>query len=396
MASMPQSNPSTYRTLDAWRGVASFWVVTFHANATLIPRFGETPAYLAPFASGYLGVQMFFVISGYCIAGSALSCSRKPRPTTSYLLARTKRIFPAYWASFAAYLAAAVLAEWLIARGTIKSSYLGEFHVASQPTGFFLHNLMLTAPYFRVPLLSVVAWTLCYEISFYAIVACAMGCFRKRTDFFFSSLHLLTIGCCTANLLPPAFHVFPLDMWPQFGLGVIIYDYYTSADRRRAMAALTTTLLLMIFYAGYRSEPLGYAKQPGQTTVVIAVAFALTVFLLRPWDARIAEWRLVKIFSGMGAWSYSLYLVNFLAIGLISQVIARAPSLRNFRVAAFCLSIFGALVFGYAFYRCFERPFLKNSRKMAETAKLARPTETLANVEAAEAAAAASGESTRN
>ena len=58
---------SVYRMLDAWRGLAALWVVMLHV------RLETTPDWLYRFgAYGHLGVPMFFVISGYCIANAAM------------------------------------------------------------------------------------------------------------------------------------------------------------------------------------------------------------------------------------------------------------------------------------------------------------------------------------
>lgn len=58
---------TTYHLLDASRGFAALWVVMLHVSLLGLPQ----PIY--EFSSfGLLGVQMFFVISGYCIANAAL------------------------------------------------------------------------------------------------------------------------------------------------------------------------------------------------------------------------------------------------------------------------------------------------------------------------------------
>jgi peptidoglycan/LPS O-acetylase OafA/YrhL len=63
---------SQYRSLDHWRGVAALSVVLFHGfgttyNRTLSPL-AEVLKAIA--AHGWLGVHLFFVISGYCITAS--------------------------------------------------------------------------------------------------------------------------------------------------------------------------------------------------------------------------------------------------------------------------------------------------------------------------------------
>ena len=67
-----------YLTLDAWRGFASIWVVLVHASliiGVMFPDLAQSPVFILC-KKGGLGVQMFFVISGYCIASAAGSAIR--------------------------------------------------------------------------------------------------------------------------------------------------------------------------------------------------------------------------------------------------------------------------------------------------------------------------------
>ena len=76
--------PDRYQTLDAWRGLASLWVVMLHATQTTIPEQFPQLAHRALYAFsfwGSLGVPIFFVVSGYCICGSACGLIAQPRET---------------------------------------------------------------------------------------------------------------------------------------------------------------------------------------------------------------------------------------------------------------------------------------------------------------------------
>src|ERR1041384_865590 len=71
--SMTNSPPARLRSIDALRGVAALGVVFFHAveqGRNVVPNnLLEYPVRLVQFASsfGYIGVFLFFVISGFCI-----------------------------------------------------------------------------------------------------------------------------------------------------------------------------------------------------------------------------------------------------------------------------------------------------------------------------------------
>ena len=91
-----------YQLLEAWRGLAALWVAIFHALLMGILLSGTTPGtdpISALIMKGQLGVTIFFVISGYCIANAAVSARGRPRPLRSFLEAgsggSTRRIISA-------------------------------------------------------------------------------------------------------------------------------------------------------------------------------------------------------------------------------------------------------------------------------------------------------------
>src|SRR5689334_17881239 len=87
-----------YRMLDAWRGVASLAVVAFHWAEIATRRAAAldmNPLY-AVSHYGALGVQIFFVISGFCIANAGMATLRRGEPLGTYARARIRRIYPTY------------------------------------------------------------------------------------------------------------------------------------------------------------------------------------------------------------------------------------------------------------------------------------------------------------
>jgi peptidoglycan/LPS O-acetylase OafA/YrhL len=72
-------------------------VLVFHAHRGRPPL---EPAWLGEFVSwGWLGVPLFFVISGYCIAERVARETKQGRSTLRFVLDRLWRLFPPYWAA---------------------------------------------------------------------------------------------------------------------------------------------------------------------------------------------------------------------------------------------------------------------------------------------------------
>jgi peptidoglycan/LPS O-acetylase OafA/YrhL len=81
--------------LDGLRGLAILPVLMFHLgpNPTRIPLFA---AYITQ--SGWLGVDLFFVLSGYLITGLLLDSAGRPGYYSNFITRRMLRIFPLYYA----------------------------------------------------------------------------------------------------------------------------------------------------------------------------------------------------------------------------------------------------------------------------------------------------------
>ena len=98
IAPVEKSERMRYDSLDLMRGLAALWVFFYHFS--LLFPFDQTSSFLhAAFCYGYLGVPMFFVISGYCMAAAARSALRREESVSSFLYRRMRRIYPPFWCS---------------------------------------------------------------------------------------------------------------------------------------------------------------------------------------------------------------------------------------------------------------------------------------------------------
>lgn len=145
--------------LDYGRLVAALSVVAFHyffngirngkiESITAIPELAQVAVY------GHLGVQFFFMISGYVIFFSA--AGRRP---SAFLVARAVRLFPAFW--IAVLLTSAFAMVW------------GGPAMAVSPMQV-LANLSMVPALFEVAYVDGVYWTLQLELAFYALVLFAL------------------------------------------------------------------------------------------------------------------------------------------------------------------------------------------------------------------------------
>ena len=147
--------------LDLLRFFAASAVLVFHFGFRGYAAHGlQDLAYpeLAWFAAyGYLGVELFFMISGYVIPWSIHG-----RSIGDFAMSRAIRLYPTYW----------LCAGLLVA----VPALLGDGRFAISPRDAAI-NLTMVAPWFGAPYIDPVFWSLAIELQFYFLVAVVVGFF---------------------------------------------------------------------------------------------------------------------------------------------------------------------------------------------------------------------------
>jgi peptidoglycan/LPS O-acetylase OafA/YrhL len=143
-----------FHEIDLLRFAAAFGVLLFHytfrsgapdgRSVVTFPELGMI------FKYGYLGVDLFFIVSGFVILLTALD-----RNAREFIVSRVTRLYPAYWACVTLTLLA------ILSFGDSRFS-------ATLPQYFV--NLTMLQEFFRVSPLDGVYWTLAIELKFYFLV----------------------------------------------------------------------------------------------------------------------------------------------------------------------------------------------------------------------------------
>ena len=361
-----------YRLLDAWRGVAALWVVLLHV------RLESTPGPLYRFsAGGHLGVPMFFVISGYCIANAAMRAFHAPRPVHHFVLARVRRIYPPYLLASLAAAALSLLLTFLIKRHVVPSSQIADLDVLHQGWRFYVGALTLTQLPLHTSYLIRVLWSLCYEAAFYVVVALFLwGAVRTRQmPRLLDALGVLTVGTLAWLSLAGGVIPFPWNLWPQFGLGALVYQILAQPGRRVPLVAFLVSAALVVLDA-LRYGDVGTTDGiSGGFQGVFTLGFAVALLLLFRWDD-VLVWRWpVRLFSWVGTFSYSLYLIHLLALGIVTQGLSRVHALGPHPLLLYGVKLVVCVAVGRVFFHFCERPFLDTRQRQArrEMARRSRP-----------------------
>lgn len=279
--------------LDYGRFFAAVIVLLFHytfngiANGK-ISSIDHIPGLIEVTKYGYLGVELFFMISGYVIFFSA-----KNRSASQFAVARALRLYPLFW--FAVVFTAFFAFFW---GGEKMSVYPAQI----------IANLTMVTPYLGYSYVDGVYWTLLCELKFYFII-----------------FVLLIFGL--QNKLNAIFTAWPLVMLVAFLLGKgeeiaymgSVYYYFVAGalfaivkDNRSIKVYLSLILvyLLSVKFSIDRSLAINEAKGFDYSGIVVALVistfFAWFVFL---GTKRGASLSLPKS-AILGALTYPIYLIH--------------------------------------------------------------------------------------
>lgn len=321
ITALPQVNSANLRfdLLDIVRGLAAVWVLTFHSQFSEAFR-GALPWLHHVTRAGYLGVEVFFVVSGYCVTAAAMRGLAKNESVKTFLYRRLHRIYPPFWCS----IVVVVSLPWL------KSLWLGARSDGAEPlyAGFLWYDWVMIASLaqaYRFPDLplhhkfanvNIVYWTMALEVQFYLVTAAAYAS-RKWFWAVVLGLGILAVPWSVAGAPTWLNTGCFLPYWPNFVLGSLVYLAHSAGwtwawpfGRRAAIAGGATAGLIGSAMAGY----LALGGRPPSLTFAGIVAVGL--WCLLPVDAELrrrglnrSRW-LVPWF-GLGAMSYSLYLIHF-------------------------------------------------------------------------------------
>ncbi|MEU7615774.1 acyltransferase [Micromonospora rifamycinica] len=294
----PKRKPRLY-ALDGLRLVCALAVAGYHFGDSWRLDGVHPPAYFLPDAApvliyGFLGVEVFFLISGFVILMSSWG-----RTVREFAASRAARLYPAFWACV---LITAVVSTVLPISGGVPFPPL--------PGGpDVLINLTMLAEPLNRPLVDTVYWTLWCEFRFYLIIICmlAAGLTDKR-------VRLLGAGWLAAAVLMPAFPGAPLHQVvmptfaPYFIAGMTMFLLRRDRSDRWSWALLAACWLVSLHHVHTRASDLhpGFEVPVWPAPVLLTIAYGVLLAIALGVTDRIT-WGWL---STAGALTYPFYLLH--------------------------------------------------------------------------------------
>ncbi|HVF33904.1 MAG TPA: acyltransferase [Candidatus Saccharimonadia bacterium] len=357
--------------LTGLRGIAAAWVALMHLWLALgSPAFALTagPATLdftALAATGYFGVDLFFVLSGFLIGhrfvAAAISGERAP-DLGRFWLRRCRRVLPAYYVQLVILLVASL--AWTGSLGTDWATIASHFAM-----------LFLLVPPDAVPL-NGVYWTLPVEWFSYAMVPILAWLLRSARVGYV--LLALLVWVVTFRMLCLETFLEGRETWhtdygsimhlrsriDQFFFGMLAaYAYIRLPEKRRRgalMLALGLVATLALAFGVHHLVPdwLTAGRAPWLFVHYTATGAALALVVYgAAGDGRFAQRALASApLLWLGAISYSLYLWHGVVFALPAKLgVETWPHAHRWVAAAALVAL--ALVVSWASYRFVEMRF---------------------------------------
>jgi peptidoglycan/LPS O-acetylase OafA/YrhL len=325
-------------TLDLLRLVAAFAVVCFHyffrgAAADGYLNAGYPAA--APFALyGYLGVNLFFLISGFVIAWSA-----EDRSWQAFAVARFARLYPGFVVCMAL--------TWTV----MAAAHHPAFPVSIKQ---LVANLIVFSPGLGESFVDGVYWSIVLEIIFYGWVTLAIfaGVFSSQ------KLQLVTawLALCAVN----EFYIgsgalrllFVTEYGPLFAAGVLVHHVFANGRSAEALMLLAAAFLLscnmMTIGQVWMQDHYGVSVPLPQLVLANLIIHGLLIAAVLLRD-RLAPSAFILMAGGL---TYPLYLLHQ-HIGYVA-INALAPRLGAW--SAVLAAILLMLLLSWAVWRFVERP----------------------------------------
>lgn len=382
-AGIAKPRSARYQSLDLWRGIACLLVVVNHASflkiETLPPEVTLWNALsygLAVLAQRmWIGVPIFFVISGYCISATADATRRRAESWTTYFKRRLRRIYPPYWCCLVGTIAVLIVLDLLLLPRLLSASglYLRPWWYGAWQ---WVGNITLTETWRyhfvgnQKALFLGHAWTLCYEEQFYVVMGLILMCARQR---FFQAVAVITLLCLLVVALCDYLHI-PIDgfffdgTWLLFACGIVVYFILNHASRRQAHIVLLCLLASFVYSVREPASLLDPQKNMAQS-LCIASLFALGLIVARPWDSRLCAQPWLWPLFACGRMCYSLYLVH-LPVILFMRGFAQAADIAVERVSPLVtvpLGLLTSLGIAWLFFILVERRFLNTPSPVVQS-----------------------------
>ena len=323
--------------VDGLRALAVLGVVIYHVFAWEHVRTGVP--LVAAANVGARGVDLFFVISGFCLAFPYVTAKANVRTLSidlkAFLMRRFTRIVPSY------YVALGIFGILACSPFGLPADLPGAIHAIPPLAEFFADAAFAPSPN---PIFNGVFWTLGVEMRWYFTFPLLMMLYARSRALF------TMVGLCGYAAFALGVPFEDLAMLPCFMLGVIAVDVVRNIRNERVFIGAAAVAVSGLAIGTIAQYVIGGAYNHADPFWHVTSFFVVVGAASKP-VARVLSWRpLVEV----GRASFSIYLVHSPTIAFLVR--HHVPSVA----AGLC-----GVGMGFLFYNFVERPLSHEHRRFA-------------------------------
>ena len=366
MASPDTHVRSHIAALDGLRGLAILLVLLFHTAGGAQSPNPVLHAVGRINQSGWIGVPLFFVLSGFLITGILWRNFEDPHWARCFYMRRILRIFPLYYlALLLVILVAALQGNWL---PIMQRIWIPTLFLQNLP---HLYSLCITTP---SPLKLYHLWTIAVEEQFYLLWPFLLSLQRTPRQ----ALKLCAAVIATSILFQIALAFTPwLDLFAPsliscvaqlaFGaaLAILIQTPHWQALTRNAPIVFFSGLAIFAVstVCDQRSNPSAILHQLVEIPSITLAFAALLVLALQP--SRLQNLLSLRWLRWIGEISFGMYIYHVLLLPLFNSTARHLTHNSTgivYLTARFLIALFGTILISWISFRFYERPFLRLKR----------------------------------
>lgn len=351
--------------LQALRGLSALMVLGYHWKFMF---FGTQLQLVSDymFQKGYVGVDVFFVLSGFMMV-YVTKIDRPDHQPSVFLLKRFFRIVPLMWVVI------------LITAYTRHANFASPDHLKEifKAMIFVLPDTM--PPQYGRGFIDVL-WTLTYEMVFYGIFFCALIVSQKYRVLVASLFLVLMVTA--VQLLYSGQVTLDTDLAPQyrgagyfssilslvgnpyffeFIPGMIFGHIYKLLKPRKHIYNILGLVLIVVFIFGY----LNHCQLNNKLIYTLPWVSCLVAGVLFLQKDRLS-FKCPAALSYLGNISFSLYLVHITVHDVLNQEAAFITIKNLPGIPKFIIYLSIALVFSFILYQYVERPFMRLGQRLVK------------------------------
>lgn len=338
----PHKTPLRFYEIDLLRFLSAVSVVLYHYTFRAYAQGDYSPVRFSGLDQvtryGWMGVELFFIISGYVVLMSAYNKTIK-----QFFLSRVTRLYPAYWV--------ACTVTFLVIRFFGPHAPAPGWQGFDVTLGQYLYNLTMLQSLLGYTNLDTSYWSLGYEIVFYFLIAIALGWrLFKHLDVLLACwlLYSAVAGPGSTNVL--ASLLLP-KYSPYFISGMLFFLLQNELGHRKLQVGMLGFAFLLAFRNVWiDTNSLSSFFNTSLSAIVtlsILVCFYLIFWLLITRRLNLSRFPWL---STLGAITYPLYLFH----GNIGFVVFRQTMAINKYVVLVSL-LLAMLLVSYGVHRLIEK-----------------------------------------